>query len=95
MSEKNQYIEKAKARIAQWDAEIDKMKAKADEAEAGAKIEYQKQLSEMRTQRDEADSRLTELRNASDEAWEDVKFGFDKAWDDISNAFTNATSRYK
>ena len=53
MSEKNQYIEKAKARIAQWDAEIDKMKAKADEAEADAKIEYQKQLSEMRTQRDE------------------------------------------
>ena len=30
MSEKNQYIEKAKARIAQWDAEIDKMKAKAN-----------------------------------------------------------------
>lgn len=95
MSEKNQYIEKAKARIAQWDAEIDKMKAKTDEAEADAKIEYQKQLDEMRTQRDKANARLTELRNASDDAWEDMMSGFVKAWDDISNAFTNAASRYK
>lgn len=95
MSEKNQYIEKAKARIAQWDAEIDKMKAKTDEAEADAKIEYQKQLDEMRTQRDKANARLAELQNASDDAWEDMMSGFVKAWDDISNAFTNAASRYK
>lgn len=95
MPEKNQYIEKAKARIAQWDAEIDKKKAEADEAEADAKIEYQKQLSEMRTQRDKAEARLTELKNATDDAWEDVKSGFDRALDDISSAFTNAATRYK
>ncbi|WP_323797284.1 hypothetical protein [Nisaea sp.] len=41
MSEKNQYIEKARARIAQSDAEIDRIKARADEAGADAKIEYQ------------------------------------------------------
>jgi len=34
-----------KARLDQWNVEIDKLSAKADQAEAGAKIEYQKQLS--------------------------------------------------
>lgn len=60
MSEKSQYIEKAKAKLDQWNAEIDKMKAKIDEAEADAKIESQKQLNEMRAQRDEADAKLAE-----------------------------------
>jgi hypothetical protein len=33
-----------KAKLDEWNAEIDKLPAKADQAEAGAKIEYQKQL---------------------------------------------------
>lgn len=65
MSEREQYIEKAKARIDQWNAEIDKMKAKLDEAEADAKINYQKQLEEMRTQRDATEAKLKDLREAS------------------------------
>ena len=72
MSERKQFIEKAKARIDQWNAEIDKMKAKADEAEADAKINYQKQIDGMRVQRDEAEAKLKELREASDDAWHDM-----------------------
>lgn len=95
MSEKDQYVEKAKAKLDQWNAEIDKLQAKADEADAGSRIEYQKQLDEMRAKRDEAQVRLKELAEASDDAWEDVKAGFDKAWDNISGAFQSALSRFK
>ena len=79
MSERDQYIEKTKARIYQWNAEIDKIKAQLDEAEADAKIKYQKQLDEMRTQRNEAEAKLKEMRAASNDAWDDMKSGFDKA----------------
>ena len=51
MSRREQYIEKINARFDQWDAEIARLKAKADAAEADAKIEYQKQLQELRAQR--------------------------------------------
>lgn len=94
MGERNQYIEKVRARIAQWDAEIDRMKAKADEAEADARIEYEKQMREMQARRDEGVDRLEMLREASDEAWKDVRSGFDRAWDEISGAFDRAMSRY-
>lgn len=95
MPEKNQYIEKAQARLNQWNAEIHKLEAKMDEAEADAKIEYQNQLEEMRKQRDEAEAQMREMQNASDEAWSELQSGFDKAWDDISTAFESAVSKFK
>jgi predicted nucleic acid-binding Zn-ribbon protein len=93
MSEKDQYAKKAKAKIDEWNADIDKMKVKMDAAEADAKIEYQQQLDEMRAQRDEAEAKLKEVREAGDEAWDDMKAGVDKAWSSISDAFERARSR--
>ena len=95
MSERDQYTQKAKVQIDQWNAEIDKMKARFDEAEADAKIEYRKQLDAMRAQRDEAEVKLKEMRNASNDAWNDMQAGFDKAWDSMSGAFDSAMSRFK
>lgn len=42
MSESGQYVEKAKAKLDQWNAEIEKLQAKAVEAEDYAKIKYEK-----------------------------------------------------
>jgi predicted nuclease with TOPRIM domain len=95
MSDREQSIEKAKAKLDEWNAEIDKMKAKADEAEADSKAEYEKQLNEMRSKRDEAEAKLKEMREASDDAWDDMKSGFDKMWDSMSDAFRSAMSRFK
>jgi len=95
MTERDQYIEKTKAKIDQWNADIDRMKARAEEVGADARIEYQKRLDEMRAQRDEAEAQLKTLREASDDAWRDMKAGFDKAWDNISGAFDSAMARFK
>ncbi len=95
MTERDQYIEKTKAKIDQWNADIDRMKARAEEVGADARIEYQKRLDEMRAQRDEAEAQLKKLREASDDAWRDMKAGFDKAWDNISGAFDSAMARFK
>jgi chromosome segregation ATPase len=95
MSEREQYIEKVKAQLDQWNAEIEKLQAKADEAEADAKIEYEKQINELRAQRDKGEAKVKELQEASNGAWADMKAGFDRAWDSVSNAFENAKSRFK
>lgn len=95
MSQRDEYIEKAKARLDQWNAEIDKLKAKADEAEADAKVRYQQQLQELRRHRDEAEKRIKDLQQAGDDAWMDLKTGFDKAWDSIGDAFERARARFR
>ena len=95
MADKDDYVAKAKARLDQWNADIEKLRAKAAEAEADAKIEYSKQIEDLRKQRDEGEAKLKEMRDASDDAWKDMKAGFDKAWDGVSNAFDKAMSRFR
>lgn len=95
VSERDQYVEKTKAKLDQWNAEIDKVEAKMKEAEADAKLEYQKQLDEMRKRRNEAEAGLKEVADAGDQAWDDVRHGFERAWGSLSEAFERARSRFK
>lgn len=95
MSNRKQYTEKLKARLDQWNAEIDRLEAKANETEADVKIEYKKQLDELRAQRDHAEVKRKELRDVSDEAWNDMQVGFDKAWDNIAAAVERARGRFR
>lgn len=74
---------------------MDKPQAKANEAEADAKIEYQDQIAALRERRDTAEKKLGQMQNASDAAWQDVKSGVDKAMDDLTNAFNNAAARFR
>lgn len=93
MNEKSSYRQKLEARLDQWGAEIDKLQAKASEATADARIEYDKQIENLREQQRAAREKLGELEEASGEAWKDLRSGFEKAWDDLGAAVKNASER--
>ncbi|MBR9874522.1 hypothetical protein L3V31_18740 [Vibrio sp. J1-1] len=95
MGMKEAYEKKLQAQLDEWGAEIDKLKAKADNAEADAQLEYYKQIEELRSMQEDANNKLAELRESSDDAWEDLKAGADSAWDSLSIAVRNAISRFK
>lgn len=95
MTDKDAYVQKAKARLDQWNADIDKLKAQAAEASADARIEYEKQIAELRAQRDTFEEKLKEIRNANEDAWRDMSAGFEQAWKNMSAAFEQAMTRYK
>lgn len=95
MSMKDAYEKKLQARLDEWRADIDKLKAKADAAEGETQLEYYKQIEDLRTRQDAAAEKLNELKAASDDAWEDLKAGLDSAWDSLSNSMKSAASRFK
>ncbi|MCE2594391.1 coiled coil domain-containing protein [Motilimonas cestriensis] len=95
MSMKEAYQKKLQAQLDEWSAEIDKLKAKADHAEGDAQLEYYKEIEELRSMQETATKKLTELKDAGDDAWEDLKAGIDSAWDSLSNAMKSAGSRFK
>ena len=95
MSMKKAYQNKLQAQLDEWSAEIDKLKAKADRAEADAQLEYYKEIGELRSMQKEASSKLLELKNSSDDAWEDLKAGMDSSWNMVGNALKSAASRFK
>ena len=95
MSMKEAYQQKLEAQLAEWNVEIDKLKAKADKAEAEAQIEYYKQIEDMRVKQEAAREKLTELKEAGEDAWEDLKTGLDSAWNSLGDAVKSATTRFK
>ena len=94
MTDRSAYIDKMKAKVDEWTADIEKMQAKAKGAEADLRIEYGKQLDDMRKMRDEALAKMKEAHNAGDAAWEDMQKGIQTAWDSTSKAFHDAMKRF-
>jgi DNA repair exonuclease SbcCD ATPase subunit len=94
MSMKEAYEQKLQAQLDDWSAEIDKLKAKADSAEADAQLEYYKEIEELRSMQETASRKLAELKDAGDDAWEDLKAGMDSAWGSLGNALKSAASRF-
>lgn len=95
MSLKEAYEKKLQAQLDMWNAEIDKLKAKAVNAEADVQIEYHKKIGELHSLQKSAEGKLAELRAASDNAWEEMKFGVENAWDALGSALKSASSRFK
>ena len=89
------YEEKLDAQLEEWNAQIALLKARADKTKAEAKIEYYKTIEALQHKKDEAGTKLRELKTAGDEAWEDLKTGAEKAWDEVKTAFHIAASKFK
>ena len=93
--ERKAFREKMEAQLREWNAKIDLLKAKADKAEADAKIEYHQRISELRKKRDILQVRLAEFRGASGEAWKSLKEGVQKAGEDLKTALETAIEKFK
>jgi len=96
MKDKRQaYEEKLDAQLEEWSAQIALLKARAEKAKAGAKIEYHNTIEVLQQRQEEARTKLHELKTAGDEAWEDLKTGAEKVWAEIKTAFHSAASKFK
>lgn len=90
MNDKSAYAKKFEAQLDEWDAEIDKIEARARQAGADAQIEYQRQLDELRRKRGRARQKLDELESAGQEAWEEIRQGLEAARTELSDALKSA-----
>ncbi len=92
---KKSFQQKLEARLSEWDAEIEKLKAKADKVEADLKIDYYKQMGALQERRNAAKKKLEELRLAGDEAWEDLKSGVENSCAELGKAVKSAVSKFQ
>lgn len=94
MSTRNAYKAKMQAQLDEWSAEIDRLQARASKASAEARIDYEKEIDELKRRRKTARDRFEELNKAGEAAWEDMKDGAENAWAAMSNALRAAQSRF-
>ena len=95
MINRDEYVQKLKTQLDQWNAEAKVWEAKAKEAQSHMKAEYEKQLANLNTQRDQALYQMKLLQNASQDAWMDMMKGADQAWKNMHDAFNKARSHFE
>ena len=95
MKDKEAYIRKLHAKIDEWNADIDKLTAKASQVEAESRIEYQKQIEAIKSKRDDIEKKAAEISHSGGEAIGDLKAGIDLAWEAMNEAIKSAASRFK
>ncbi|HEY5636097.1 MAG TPA: hypothetical protein VIS77_04295 [Burkholderiales bacterium] len=94
MTQRDDYVNKMKTQLDQWNAEIGRWEEKAKEAQAGMQAEAAKQLEALRARREEALYQMKLMQNASTDAWTDMMRGTDAAWKAMQDAFASARSHF-
>lgn len=95
MAIQNAYKQKMAAQLKEWDAQINLLEAKVENAGADLKVKRTEELNELRAKQRAASEKMRELEKASGEAWEQVKEAADKIWEDIKTGVADAHSKFK
>jgi hypothetical protein len=95
MSNRDEYISKMKAKLDEWNGEIDTLTAKANGVAADVKNEYAEHIESLKAKQAATRQKIEELQHAGEGAWEDVKSGIDLAWTAMGEAIDSARSRFK
>ena len=94
MAQRDEYLEKLKGQLDQWNAQVTKWEAQTREAQAHLRGDYEKQLEAFRRRRDEAMEQMRRVQSATGDAWMDLVRGADEAWSRMRDAFEKARTHF-
>lgn len=95
MNDKELYQQKKQAQLDEWQAELDKLKAKTSGASADKQLELNKDIEALEAKIEDGRTKLAEIEQASDDAWESIKDGVESAWDSLKSGFSDAADKFK
>jgi hypothetical protein len=95
MSKRDDYVDTLKVQLDQWNEDIAKWEAKAHQAQAEARTEYDKRLDALRQQREQAMYQMRLLQAAAGDAWMDLMRGTDEAWARMREGIEKASTHFR
>lgn len=93
MTDREAYRRMMEAQLDEWEAEIQKLSAKARKSQAQAEIDYDQAIRNLEDKREVVRSKLDELSRASGDAWEEMKRGLEIARADLKASVANASQK--
>jgi lipid II:glycine glycyltransferase (peptidoglycan interpeptide bridge formation enzyme) len=91
MINREEYVQKLKHQIEQWNAQMAQWEAMG----RNAQDRYMKQLEQFREKRDDAIAELRRLQSASVDAWADMMKGTEAAFKSMQEAFESARRKFE
>lgn len=95
MDKKDAYKQKIEAELELVKAQLEVLKAKAKGLLADANLEYVNEINEMEDSYAIVKSKLTELGEASESTWENLKIETENAWNSLSTNVKSAIAKLK
>ena len=95
MTKRDEYVEKLKKQIDQWNADVTRWEGKAQQIKSDMRAEYDQQLQALRQGRDDAQEKMRQVQSATEDAWMDLKQGADEALSKLKAAFDKARARFQ
>ena len=93
MSVREDYQRQMEAKMKEWGLKLEELKARAEGAQAEAKIKMKEEITALTEKQKAVQKKLHQLKEAGEDAWEDMKTGVENAWDDIARALNAAKSK--
>ncbi len=95
MSDRELYQKKMQAKLDEWKAMVDVLKARASGLSADAQLETKGQIKALENKIQEGKTKLSELAVAGEDSWVSVRQGVESAWDALKSAVGDAAARFK
>ena len=93
-STRDEYVSKLKAKLDEWNADMDRLMAKAESLAAAARQECEEHVGDLRSRRADLEAKLHELSTAAEGVWHDLKAGVDGAAESLAEAIRSARKRF-
>ena len=81
---RDEFIEKVKVKIDEWNSEIDALEKRAELEGTKAKVALEKRVVSLREKQHRLREKLSEAQDAGADVWESVKIGMQLIWDDVA-----------
>jgi archaellum component FlaC len=95
MENRRENIDKMAARLKELESEIRELEKLAEKAVAELKAEYSEQIKELFLKKDDLNNKVLKIKEASGNAWEDMKAGAALSWDVFNESEISRKSRRK
>ncbi len=94
MTDRDEYVEKLKAQLDQWNKQTMAWESAAREATTDAKVELEKQIGIVKSRLDDMVFRMELLKGASADAWQEIARGADESRKTMQDAFEKARGHF-
>jgi chromosome segregation ATPase len=93
--QKENYQQKIQSQLDEWRADIDRLKEKAKKASSEGKQKYQESIDKLELKMTEGRSKLKDLKESTDDAWDSIKEGADSIWDTMKATFSEVKEKFR
>lgn len=94
MTKRDEYVAKMKSQLDDMNSQLDKLAAKSKTAKKEMQAKYKQEMADLRAQSAKANAMLDDLKNAGENAWENMVAEIDKVGDALKHSYNYFKSQF-